>query len=222
MNRVSEFEEKKKRKMEQMKDSQVLEEYSFHPELVTSHDGSRRGLEKFLEDQDKFRNSVAEKVKGMKDLESSQTVSMTNPSVLKASTRMADAIEGRKGVDTKERLYNLNKEWQTKKTQKLTQEEQDRKTRAEATHNQSLRDRPREEPLVDSLYKDAEKRRNKLSEMQAENEKNRGLPKEEKYVNNKMDKYVISKFDKEFNEVSQEVQAMEIEEEEPAEGEENK
>ena len=46
------------------------------------------------------------------------------------------------------------------------------------------------------------------------------MPKEEKYVNNKMDKYVISKFDKEFNEVSQEVQAMEIEEEEPAEGEE--
>ena len=97
--------------MEKMKDAKVEEEYSFHPELVTSHDGSRRGLDQFLQDQDKFRESVAEKVKGLKEQESSQTISLTNPSVLKASTRMADAIEGRKGVDTKERLYNLNKEW---------------------------------------------------------------------------------------------------------------
>ena len=52
------------------------------------------------------------------------------------------------------------------------------------------------------MYNDAQKRDKKLKEMRDEYERNRGLPKEEKYVNGKMDKYVISKFDKEFNEIA--------------------
>ena len=118
-----------------MKDSKVEEQYSFHPELVTQHDGNRRNLEQFIADQDKFRQSVAEKVKSKQEQESTETVSLTNPHVLRASTRMVGAMEDRKGVDTKERLYNLNKQWLNKKAQKLNEEAEQRKKTSEQSFN---------------------------------------------------------------------------------------
>jgi hypothetical protein len=126
---------------------------------------------------------------------------------------MVENMEDRKGADTKERLYNLNKEWANKKEQKLADEAKERKQASEQSFNQSQRDKPREQPLIDSLYGDAEARRTKLAQKQQEHDKTRGLPKDSKYVNDKMDKYVMSKFDKEFNEVVQEVVAMDDDEE---------
>lgn len=68
---------------------------------------------------------------------------------------------------------------------------------------------------MDSLYGDAARRNTELAKKQEEYEKTKGLPKDSKYFNPKMDKYVLRKFDKEFDAV---MQNAHNEEEEDKEG----
>eukprot|EP00178_Gracilaria_changii_P024432 TRINITY_DN73629_c0_g1_i2.p2 TRINITY_DN73629_c0_g1~~TRINITY_DN73629_c0_g1_i2.p2 ORF type:complete len:115 (+),score=31.76 TRINITY_DN73629_c0_g1_i2:60-404(+) len=113
---------------------------------------------------------------------------------------MVESMEDRKGVDTKERLYNLNKQWDEKKKQKVNDMEAERKKMAEQSFS-SAQAKPREGTLVDSLYGDAARRDTELKQKMAESDKTRGMPKDSKYINEKMDKYVIKKFNKEFDQV---------------------
>jgi len=127
-----------------------------------------------------------------------ETVSVTSPSIDEGSRKMVESMESRQGKDTKERLYNLNKEWDEKKKNKLTDLEKERKKLTEQSFSKGG-EKPRDKPVVDSLYEDAARRNTELQAKQAEYEKTKGLPKDSKYVNNKMDKYVIKKFNKEFD-----------------------
>lgn len=59
----------------------------------------------------------------------------------------------------------------------------------------------REKPLDQSLYEDAERRRKDLLIMKKELDKTRDVPKEKMYHNDKSDKYVKKKFERELKEV---------------------
>lgn len=203
--RVYDFDQKKKQKIEEKLEAEKdkdLEGCTFKPVMETHHEG-RRNFDQFLNDQSKFLTSRDEKLKHQTEQRTQETVSITNPHVLNSSKRMAEAMEGRKGVDTKERLYNLNKQWDEKKKQKITEQEAERKRLAEQSFSSNAK--PRDAPLVDSLYGDAARRNEELRRKQEEHEKTRGLPKDAKYVNEKMDKYVAKKFNKEFDQVVQNV-----------------
>lgn len=168
--------------------------------MVTQNEG-KRNFDQFLQDQSKFLSTRDEKVKTRAEQSVQETVSIQNPQVDSASAKMVEAMDNRKGVDTKERLYNLNKEWDAKKKQKLSDEAAERKKLAEQSFSQGGA-KEREQPLVDSLYGDAARRDQELQRKQAEYEKTKGLPKDSKYVNAKMDKYVLKKFNKEFEAVA--------------------
>lgn len=119
--------------------------------------------------------------------------------MLNSSKRMTEAMENRKGVDTKERLYNYNKELDEKKKKKLLDLEAERKKLTEQSF--SSNSKARDGPLVDTLYGDAKRRDEELKKKMDENERTRGMATDSKYVNEKMDKYVVKKFNKEFDQV---------------------
>lgn len=171
--------------------------------METHNEGAQRNFEQILQDQNKWLESKEEKIKNQVEQKTQETVSITNPHVLNSSKRMVEGMESRKGVDTKERLYNLNKEWDEKKKQKLNDLDAERKKLAEQSF--SVNAKPREGALVETLYGDAARRDQELKKKMEEFDKTRGMPADSKYVNEKMDKYVAKKFNKEFDQVVQNV-----------------
>jgi hypothetical protein len=189
--------QKIEQKLEAEKDKD-LEGCTFKPVMETVNEG-KRNFDQFLLDQSKFLTTRDEKIKNEKEQRTQETVSITTPHVLNSSKRMTEAMESRKGVDTKERLYNYNKELDEKKKKKLNDLESERKKLTEQSF--SAAGKPREEPLVDSLYGDAKRRDEELKKKMEEHDRTRGMPADSKYVNKKMDAYVAKKFNKEFDQV---------------------
>ena len=64
--------------------------------------------------------------------------------------------------------------------------------------------------LEKTLYEDAERRRFENQQKKKEIEQERSKPKEQRFKNENSDKYVISKFDKELNQVQKEVMKEEL------------
>lgn len=64
--------------------------------------------------------------------------------------------------------------------------------------------------LEKTLYEDAERRRFENQQKKKEIEKERSKPKEQRFKNENSDKYVISRFDKELNQVQKEVMKEEL------------
>lgn len=61
-----------------------------------------------------------------------------------------------------------------------------------------MQSKPRDQPLVESLYSDAERRNVELKSKQEEFDRTRGMSKEIKFVNKNMDQFVASKFERDF------------------------
>lgn len=145
--------------MENGKDAD-LEGCTFAPQMVTPQEG-KRNFDQFLQDQTKFVQTRDEKLKHQAEQMAQESVSVTNPSIDEGSRKMVEAMDARKGKDTKERLFNLNKEWDEKKKNKLTDLENERKKLAESSFSKGG-EKPRDKPVVDSLYEDAARRNNDL------------------------------------------------------------
>ena len=201
------YHENKLRKIAQKQDEtkdKDLEGCTFQPELVaqTNHQEPKRNLDQFIQDQQKFLEKVNKKREDAKQQNAIDETSVMHPSIDETSKRIVEEkLADRKNKPTHERLYNLNKELQQKKQQKLQEIIEQSKSQAE--HNVPLT--KRDKPLDQTLYDDAERRRLENAKKKEELDKTRDLPKEKYYHNDTSDKYVQKKFQRELQQLEQEM-----------------
>lgn len=180
---------------EDLKDKD-LEGCTFKPQIYSVEEGyQKRNLDQFLADQQRFMERVSKKKEDVKNQVVEVEVSTMHPQIDETSKRIVEEkLAEKRNKPTHERLYELNKELQTKKLQKLEAERN--KFRVEQSQNKSVSHR--EKPLDQTLYEDAERRRKELAQKKEELDRTRDKPKDKKYYNEKSDKYVIQRLDKEL------------------------
>jgi len=61
----------------------------------------------------------------------------------------------------------------------------------------------RDKPLDQTLYEDAERRRREHLKLKEDLDNSRAKPKEKQYKNEKSDKYLVKRFDRDFEEIKQ-------------------
>lgn len=130
-----------------------------------------------------------------------------HPTIDETSKRIVEEkFADRKSKATHERLYDLNKERQLKL--KLKQDEERDKFKMQSVEHmnsvQSASRRERDKPLDQTLYEDAERRRNDHAKLKQEADKMRDKPKQERFHNENSDKYVINRFYREIDHIEQE------------------
>ena len=164
---------------------------TFAPELVTQKYGEQRNLAQFLDDQSRFLEAKNKKNADMKDQASKDDVSTMHPAIDETSKRIVEQNPERAAKPTYERLYELNRTQQDKNAQSQMNET--------SKANQTMT-KERREQLDTTLYEDADRRKKDQDKKRKVFDKERATPAEAKYVNKRMDKYVLSRFNREFEE----------------------
>lgn len=147
---------------------------------------------------------ITKKIEDEKTKASIQGDSAMHPTIDDISRRIVEE----KLADTRyqkpihERLYDLNKELLEKKETQRTMEMD--KFRSQATLGVDGSAKKREN-LEKILYEDAERRRKDQQRAKEQLDKVRDLPKDKAYHNNKSEKYVQKKFERELCQVQEEM-----------------
>ena len=202
-----EYHENKLRKIAQKQDEikdKDLEGCTFQPELVTrsNQEQPTRNLDQFIQDQQKFLDKKNKKREDAKQQNALEETSIMHPTIDETSKRIVEEKLGdKRNKPTHERLYELNKELQQKKQMKLQEQIEQSKSQAEHSVPLSKRDKP----LDQTLYDDAERRRTENARKKEELDRTRDLPKEKYFHNDTSDKYVQKKFERELQQLEQEM-----------------
>ena len=128
--RITEFEDKKRRKIQQLQDEvkdKELDGCTFHPEINKAQENAKkRNLEEFLEDQKKFLEKVSKKTEDMQVQRKNEDESIMHPSIDETSRKIIEEkMADRYNKPTHERLYELNKEKIQKHAQQVMNQTQE-------------------------------------------------------------------------------------------------
>ena len=219
--RIKEFQENKRRKMEMIKqenERKEVEDCTFKPQLISKPISQRRNFQQFLEDQKKYEEDRALKRNLMLEEESKTEIGeIHNPKINETSRKM---LAKRKDVDKPayERLYGISK--QNKKLNQIindadTEHKQNSefdsqryvsgKSKMETNEsetfapkiNQRSKEIAREHPVQDLLYNDALRRKD-MNELRQKENTMKEKSKRNRKVNESNIEYLIHKFNKEF------------------------
>jgi len=123
--------------------------------------------------------------------------STLHPTIDETSRKIIEEkMQERSSKPTYERLYDLNKEKMQKHAENVMKAPAGQQEQKKVT---------KRENLEQTLYEDAQRRKVELEAKKKELDKERLKPKESKFVNDKSDKYVIKRFDKELKQAEQEL-----------------
>jgi len=184
----------------------------------------KRNLDQFLEDQNNFVRKVTKKIEDQKVKASLLEDSAMHPVIDDGSRKIVEGklAETRYSKPIHERLYELNKEILDKKEMQRHMELE--KFRAQASQilegGSSAKKR---ENLEQILYDDADKRRKEQVRAKEQLDKVRDLPQSKPYHNDKSEKLVRRRFERDLRLVQEEYvlgkhlsRANELEEQEAA------
>lgn len=121
--------------------------------------------------------------------------STLRPTIDETSRKIIEEKMAERGSKpTYERLYELNKEKMQKHAENVMKQPAQPEKKIVKREN-----------LEQTLYEDAQRRKTELEIKKKELDKERMKPKEGKFVNDKSDKYVIKRFDKELKQAETEL-----------------
>ena len=208
--RVYEFDNKRKRKIEQMQQENAdkdLEGCTFQPTIYSVEEGyQKRNLDQFLEDQNNFVRKITKKIEDQKVKASIQEDSAMHPQIDETSRKIVEEKLGdiRYNKPIHERLYELNKEILDKKEMQRYMEME--KFRAQASQIlEGGGSAKKRENLEQILYDDAIKRRQDQKKAKEQLDKVRDRPDTKPYHNEKSEKYVKKRFERELRLVQEEI-----------------
>ena len=211
--------------MQQENADKDLEGCTFQPTIYSVEEGyHKRNLDQFLEDQNNFVRKVTKKIEDQKVKASLLEDSAMHPTIDDGSRKIVEGklAEVRYSKPIHERLYELNKEILDKKEMQRHMELE--KFRAQASQilegGSSAKKRDNLEQI---LYDDADKRRKEQQRAKEQLDKVRDLPQSKAYHNEKSEKFVRKRFERDLRLVQEEVvlgkhlsRANEVEEQEAA------
>ena len=137
--------------------------------------------------------------------------STQHPSIDETSRRIIEEkMADRKNKPTYERLYDMNKDKLKKQAQNVLNQNEHIKSKTDLSHanatqgNSSVAKRDRA-TLDQTLYDDARRRQEENQFKKQELDKVRDQPKEKIFKNKNTDKIVMDKFERELNQVEQDM-----------------
>ena len=192
--------------MQQENADKDLEGCTFQPTIYSVEEGyQKRNLDQFLEDQNNFVRKVTKKIEDQKVKASLLEDSAMHPVIDDGSRKIVEGklAETRYSKPIHERLYELNKEILDKKEMQRHMELE--KYRAQASQilegGSSAKKR---ENLEQILYDDADKRRKEQLRAKEQLDKVRDLPQSKPYHNDKSEKLVRRRFERDLRLVQEE------------------
>lgn len=193
-----------------------IEECTFQPQIYSVEEGyQKRNLDQFLEDQNNFVRKITKKIEEVKTREQ-YAESMQYPNIDETSRKIVEEklAEKRYNKPIHQRLYELNKEIQDKRSQQ--REIEDLKFRQQA--NSLMVSGPgsseaggvsisiqKRDNLDQILYEDAFRRLKDQARAKEELDRIRDVPLVKAYHNDKSDKYLMQRFVRELRAVQEEM-----------------
>ena len=163
-------------------------------------------MDQFLEDQNNFVRKVTKKIEDQKVKASLQEESAMHPVIDEISRKIVEEklADIRYSKPIHERLYELNKEIQEKKAVQRQMEMERFRSQASQILETGGSAKKREN-LEQILYEDAEKRRKDQQRAKELLDKVRDLPSTKPYHNEKSEKYVRKRFERELRIIQEEI-----------------